>query len=191
MSYGRNFGFRASPKGAQRDGRFKVPSTGTAIPLGAPVKADLNETPDALGLQQVELATGSQAPEPGQSGLLVYEHKNDEGFAGDDPYLTTFADKGSAPLGSAVQVVHGDAIKVWFRNTDDKVFLQSRTYEGTTMVSEGGGSTPNLDVGDYLTPGAGDGTDGYWAVTDTASEAWLVVTEVDDARGLVTARLTF
>lgn len=191
MNYGRNFGFLASPKGAQRDGRFKVPTTGTAIPLGAPVKADLGEAPDALGLQPVELATGAQAPIKGLSGILVFEYKGMEGFAGDDPYLTTVSDKDTAPLGAAVQVVSGDAVKVWLKNTNDVVFLENRTYAGRTMVSEGAGATPNVDVGSFLTPGAGTDADGYWAVTTNAAQAWLVVTAVDDARGEIQARFLF
>lgn len=191
MNYGRNFGFRASPKGAQRDGRFKVPGTGTAIPLGAPVKADTAVAPDALGLQELDLATGAQAPKPGQCGIVVFEYKGAEGWAGDDPYLTRAADKDTAPLGSAVQVVAGDDVKVWFRNTDTQTFLGTRSYAGRTMVSEGAGATPNVNVGDYLTPGVGTDTDGYWAVTTNAANAWLVVTEVDDTRGVVTARFVF
>ena len=59
------------------------------------------------------------------------------------------------------------------------------------MDDEGAGATPNLNVGDYLTPGAGTDTDGYWAVTATAENAWMVVVGVDDARGEVEARLLF
>lgn len=191
MNYGKNFGFRASPKGAQRDGRFVTPASGDAIPLGAPVKANTAESPDALGLQEVELATGAQAPVKGQAGVLVYEYKGAEGYAGDDPHLTRWSDKDTAPLGGAVQVVSGDAVKVWFRNTDDQTFLQTRSYGGRTMVSEGAGATPNVNVGDFLTPGAGTDADGYWAVTTNADNAWLVVTEVDDSRGEVIARFLF
>lgn len=191
MNYGRNFGFRASPTGAQRDGRFKVPASGSEIPLGAPVKANTGEAPGTLGLQEVELATGAQAPVKGQSGVLVYEYKGAEGWSGDDPHLTTFADKDTAPLGAAVQVVSGDAVKVWFRNTDTQTFLGTRSYAGRTMVSEGAGATPNVDVGDYLTPGTGNDTAGYWTVTSNADNAWLVVTEVDDSTGRVTARFLF
>lgn len=191
MNYGSNFTFRASPKGAQRSGRFSAPTSGDQLVIGAPVKADVSEAPGALGLQPVELATGAQAPLKGLSGVLVYEYKGSDGWAGDDANLTTESDKGTVPLGAAVQVVSGADVKVSFRNTNDVVFLESRTYTGRTMVSEGGGATPNVNVGDYLTPGTGDDTSGYWAVTTDASQAWLIVTGVDDARGEVEARLTF
>lgn len=193
MSSTRNFEFRVSPRGGQRAGRFSVPSTGTEIVIGAPVKATVGTAPDSeLGLQVVELCTGAQAPlKGGLSGIAVFEYKGAEGWAGDDPYLTTYSDKDTVPLGEAVQVVFGDTVKVCFRNTNDVTFLNSRDYTGRTMVSEGSGATPNVNVGDYLTPGVGTNAAGYWAVTATAANAWLIVTGVDDSRGEVEARLLF
>jgi hypothetical protein len=184
----RNFEFRVTPQSGQRSGRF---AASAAIVIGAPVKADVAQAPGDLGLQEVDLATGAQAPLKGLSGIMVYEHKGAEGWAGDDPFLTTYSDKDTCPSGAAVQVVSGDDVKVCFRNTNDVTFLNTRDYTGTTMVSEGAGSTPNVNVGDFLTPGVGTRTDGFWAVTSVEANAWLVVTAVDDARGEVEARFVF
>lgn len=189
MSYGRNFEFRVAPSGGQRS-NWVAPSTGTPIVIGAPVKATANADVNDLGLYPIELATGSQAPKPGTCGIAVYEYKGSEGWAGDDPMLTTYSDKDTVPLGAALQVVFGDDVKVCLRNTDDSVFLNTRAYAGRTMIA-GLGATLTLKVGDYLTPGTGNDDAGYWAETATAANAWLVVTRVDNARGEVEARLAF
>lgn len=185
----RNFEFRVSPRGGQRSGRFVVSA---ATLIGAPVKLAAGADPSSqeLGLIEVELATGAQAPVAGLSGICVYEYKGAEGYAGDDAALTTWSDKDTTPAGAAVQVVSGDTVKVAFRNTDDAVFLNTRTYQGRTMVA-GMGATPSVAIGDYLTPGTGNDTAGFWAETANVAEAWLVVTGVDTARGEVEARLMF
>ena len=135
-------------------------------------------------------ATSAQdAPKPGEGGIAVYEY-GPAAYAGDDPFLTTYSDKDTVPAGAAVQVVNGPDVKVVLRNTSDETFLNTRDYTGRVMVG-GLGATLTLAVGDYLTPGTGDDTDGYWEETSTASEAWLVITKVDNDRGEVEARLTF
>lgn len=188
-AYGRNFEFRVPPVGGQRSGRYVTPSTGTPIPLGAPVAVDPTESPNELGLQPIVLAS-DEVPEPGRCGILVYEY-GPAGFAGDDPWLTTFSDKDVAPLGKAVQVVSGDTVKVVLRNTSDRQFLNTRDYAGRTMVA-GLGATPTVAVGDYLKPHTTPSdANGYWIETATAAEAWLVVTAVDSARGEVEARFLF
>jgi hypothetical protein len=191
MSYHRNFEFRVPPRSGQRAGRYSIAADGDPILIGAPIKVDTAAALNDLGHPIVELATGAQVPVPGLTGICVYEFKNAEAFAGDDTSLTTYSDKDTAPAGAAVQLVSGDTVKVCLRNTNDTVFLNTRTYEGRNMVSEGAGATPNLNVGDYLTPGVGTDTDGYWAVTASADNAWMVVVGVDDARGEVEARLLF
>lgn len=188
-SYGRNFEFRVPPKSSNRSGRHYLVDT-TALPIGAPVVVDTAESENSLGLLPVTKATSAQdAPKPGEGGIAVYEY-GPAAFAGDDPWLTTYSDKDVVPAGAAVQVVNGVDVKVVLRNTSDETFLNTRSYTGRTMVA-GLGSTLTLEVGDYLTPGTGDDTDGYWAETATASEAWLVITKVDNTRGEVEARLTF
>ena len=188
-SYGRNFEFRTPPVSRDRGGRYYLDET-TAVAIGAPVVVDTDGDENDLGLLPVNLATGAQdAPVSGMGGILVYEHAP-AAFAGDDPWLTTASDKGNAPAGAAVQVVSGKNVKVVLRNTDDMTFLNTRDYDGVVFVA-GLGATPTVAVGDYLTPGDGDGETGYWAETSTLSEAWLVVTKVDTARGEVEARLNF
>lgn len=48
-----------------------------------------------------------------------------------------------------------------------------------------------LAVGNLVTPGAGDDTNGYWKKTSTVSDAWGTVIEVDATYGLVVFQLTF
>lgn len=188
-TYGRNFEFRVAPKSVNRSGRYYLAGA-SAVAIGAPVIVDDPATESDLGLIPVVLATGAQAkPNPGQGGILVYEH-GPAAFAGDDPWLTTYSDKDTAPAGAAVQVVNGDYVKVVLRNTEDQTFLETTDYEGKTYVA-GLGATLTLAVGDMLTPGTGDTTSGFWAETATAANAWLIVTKVDNVRGEVEARLNF
>lgn len=185
-SYGRNFEFRIPPKAEARNGRFSLAGD-TDLPIGAPVVA--TGATDSLGRAEVELAAADSAtPAPGLGGVLVYEY-GPAAFAGDDILLTTYSDKGTAPVGQAVQVVSAAAsAKVVLRNTADKVFLNNRTYTGRNMVPAAAlGATP-YEVGDLLTPGVGDDTNGYWKKTTDAADAWLVVTKVDVARGEIEAR---
>lgn len=185
-TYGRNFEFRKPPVHGQRSGRHFLDET-VNLPIGAPVKA--SGAADALGRTPVKKATAAQAPKKGTCGIAVYEH-GPAAFAGDDPLLTTYSDKDYVPAGAAVQVVSGDAVKVVFRNTEDRTFLGTRDYAGRVIVA-GLGATPTLAVGDFLSPGVGDDDSGYWAETGTAANAWLVVTAIDNARGEVEAEFVF
>jgi hypothetical protein len=142
-----------------------------------------------MGRLPVALATGAQAPKKGLSGIALYEWAP-AAFAGDDPNLVLYSDKGTVPRGHALQVISGDMIKPVFKNTTDKVYLHTRTYTGRTMVA-GMGATPTLAVGDMLTPGTGNDTAGYWAETANAAEAWLIVENIDAARHEVECRLAF
>lgn len=187
-TYGRNFEFRVPPRGPERGARYVLPADADAdIPIGAPVRVADGATPDAMGLLPVGLATGAQAPVNGLSGIAVFEHAP-AAFAGDDPYLTTFSDKGDVPRGRAVQVVAGSRIKVVLRNTADRTFYQMRNYAGRVMVAPA--NLTGLAVGDFLTPGTGDDDAGYWAA-GTAANGWLVVEHVDTTRGEVECRMTF
>lgn len=195
--YGRNFGFRVPPEGANRKGRFILASTGlitdtTKLALGAPVKLDgsVDETVLHTNANAVKLAIGAQAPAIGTTGILVYEY-GPAAFAGDDPFLTTYSDKDVAPVGSMVQVVSSPDVKVVFKNTAVRTFLNTRTYPARTMVAGIGIATPTIAVGDFLTPGTGSDAAGYWAETGSASNAWLVVTSVDNARAEVEAQMLF
>lgn len=181
-SYGRNFDFRVPPNHGQRGGRFILPKGGDPVALGAPVRWTGDET-DVSGRMPVELATGASIPVKGQCGVLVYE--SDTALAGFDPMLYNYSDVDTAPPGRAVQVVSGDMVKVWFRNTGNREFLGAREYKGRVMVA----GTPA--VGNFLTPGAGTDAAGYWAVSADRNQAWLVVESVDADRGEIDARFMF
>lgn len=188
--YGRNFEFRVPPRSEDRSGRYYL-ADATEIPIGAPVVRDSGEDLNDLGLTPVTLATGDTAtPLPGQGGVVVYEY-GPAAYAGDDTNLVTYSDKDTVPAGAAVQVVGGNYVKIVLRNTSDETFLQTRDYTGRTMVAGIGIATPTLVVGDMLTPGVGNDTDGYWKETSDATEAWAVITKVDNDRAEVEARLTF
>lgn len=189
-NYGRNFEFRVPPIHAQRGGRYYLPTTAPAdIVIGAPVVVADGATPNAAftGALPVGLATGAQAPQTGQSGIILYEHAP-AAYAGYDPLLTTYSDIDKAPRGKMCQLISGEGIKVVLRNTVDRVFLQSRSYEGRVMTAPA--NLSSLAVGDYLTPGTGDDTAGYWA-EGTLANGWLVVLNVDTARGELECRFTF
>lgn len=184
-TYGRNFEFRVPPVHGERNGRYVVPATGTTIPIGAPVAMTAGADNSALGMAPVTLATGATVPVTGVHGIVLYEWAP-AWQAGSDPYLTTYSDRDFVPLGAAVQVVSGSQVKVVFTNTTASTFLGTRSYAARTMV--GGAGT--VAVGDYLTPGVGNDTDGYWA-EGTAANGWLVVTGVSTTRGEVEARFVF
>jgi hypothetical protein len=188
-TYGRNFEFRIPPEAQNRKGRFAVPTTGTPLPIGAPVQVDTAAAATDLDLQPLELVTGATARAGGHKGILVYEW-GPAAFAGVDPFLTTYSDRDFAPLGAAVQLVNGPEVKVVFTNTAAQTFLNTRSYPGRIMVA-GMGATPSLAVGDFLTPGTGDDTAGYWAETATEADAWLVVDHVDVGRQEVEATFLF
>lgn len=192
-SYGRNLDFRIPPQAEDRKGRFVLTGTaGTYVALGAPATYDSVTTASTEfpGNTNIKLATGAQAPVPGLSGILVYEHAP-AAFAGDDPLLTFYSDKGTAPVGKLVQVVSGTEIKVVLRNIDAFTFLNTRAYAARKMVAGLGGATPTVAVGDLLTPGTGDDTSGYWAETAVAANAWLRVIAVDNTRQELEAQLLF
>lgn len=184
-NYGRNFEFRVSPRHGDRSGRYYVGGS-TAIPIGAPVVT--NGTVNSAGQQEVVLATGATAkPLPGKGGILIFEWAPDA-WKGLDPLEQTYSDFTTAPVGAVVQVVGGADVKVCLRNTSDSTFLNTRAYTGKTMVTD---LSASVGVGEYLTAGAGNDDDGYWALTSTAANIWLVVTRVDTNRGEVEARLNF
>jgi hypothetical protein len=188
-TYGRNFSTRISPYPQQRHGRYVLDASGGTVPIGAPVVVADGATPDA-GLTDAlpaSLATGAQAPKRGFSGIAIYERID---LAGYDVDYTTFSDLDTIPDNELFQVVMGPNVKVVFANTTDRTYLNTRAYAGRIMVA-GMGATPSLGVGDYLTPGTGNDTAGYWTSTATASEAWFVVTKVDAARQEIEAEMAF
>jgi len=170
--YGHNFGFRTSPFPEHRLGRYIVGAT--PILIGAPVEA--TGDPDAEGRRELALVTGTNSrPTPGKHGIVVYEQSTPV-EPGQD-FMFRPSDLDTAPASRPAQLIHGDEVKVWFVNNDDLDFQGQRDYTGRTMVA-GLGATPTLSVDDFLEPGVGDDTDGYWAATATQDDAWLRVTNV-------------
>lgn len=202
-TYGRNLEFRVPPQSEYRMGRFSTnavplsgagsPGTGATgtglIPMGAGVVADTSAGTDSMGRQTVRLAAAGDTPAPGLAGIAVFEYAP-AAFAGFDPLLTTYSDLSVVPAGRALQVVHGTHVKVVFYNTIAESFLGQRNYQARTMV-QGLGATPTVTVGDFLNPGPGDDTDGYWVSTATAAGAWFVITSIDPVRVAVEARMLF
>lgn len=189
-NYGRNFEFRIAPHSKNRLGR-NYNAEGAAIPIGAPVVLDTAGDDNTLALSPFALAAeADDRPVHGSGGLAIYEHIRPDGFNGSDPVLTNYSDLNLIAAGAAIQVVNGDNVKVLLRNTVDHTFLNSRSYTGFTMVA-GLSATPTISVGDYLTPGVGNSTDGFWKGTSTASEGWLYVVKVDAERLEVEATVLF
>lgn len=188
-SYGRNFDFRITPEWNQRFGRY-VLDNGADIPIGAPVEVANGATQvtaltDAL---PASLATGATPqPKAGFGGIALYEHLDLNQL---DPQYFTYSDRGLVPEGKMFQLISGVGVKVVFKNTVDRQFLETRDYEGRIMVA-GFGATPTLAVGDLLTPGTGTDGAGYWAETGDAANAWLVVTGLDTRRSEIEAMFLF
>lgn len=186
MSYGRNFYFLITPRSGERNGRYYLDSA-TALAIGAPVVT--SGEVDTAARQGVELATGAQAPPaPGTGGIVVYEHIQSMHV---DPYETTYSDFDTAPAGESVQVVSGQTVKVALKNTTATSFRTRTGYPAARTMVDGVGATPDVNEGDYLTPGVGTDADGYWAKTEQLDEAWLIVTAVNHTTGEVEARLNF
>lgn len=181
MAYSRNFGMR-SFENVVRDGRFRVPKTGTPLKIGAPVMLDSA----AAGF--VKAATEAVAPGP-NTGIVIYEHIQNKSDA-----LTTEYDPphDSVPLGQYAQMMHGQGAKVWFKNTADKTLYDGRVQVAGGLLDDSVDVTA-LDIGTGLVP-AGNGkyrtTDGT-ATADVGGVAWLVVEQVNPSTGRVEARLTF
>lgn len=185
----RNFWFIRSPRHTERAGRYVLDSASDPLPQGVPVKVTGDD--DGLGRAVVELATGAQnKPVGGQGGILVYEQFRMDGL---DTVINTYSDADTVPAGKAVQVVSGEnTVKVGFKNTSDDTFLTRTDYPATRVMVAGVSiATPTVAVGNFLTPGTGNDTDGYWAETSTAAEAWLVVTAIDAATDTVECVLNF
>lgn len=183
--YGRNFEILQNPLPQNRLGRY---TTGDdPILIGAPVKVD--DVPDSNRRLPLALCTGATAPKKTRHGILVWESVY-EGFIGHDPVTTRPSDIDTAPANMAVQLVSGTEFRGAFKNTETELFLQTASYTGRTMVA-GIGATLALEEGDFLTPGVGNDTDGYWAKTVVAADAWLVVTEVLNDVGVVQWQMLF
>lgn len=187
-NYGRYFEFRNAPTPENRYGRALSPNA--VIPIGAPVSQTATVNADQRNVYELDTGVPAARPLPVIQGLAVFEHSYNA-YAGFDTELTVPSDFSDIPANSPIQVCHGTNIKVVFRNiTEDTVFLTQRTYDDArVMIAPGDLST--LAVGNFIVPGTGDGTSGYWAEGGDATTAWFVITSVDTARGEVEAQMLF
>jgi hypothetical protein len=187
-SYGRNVEFRVVPLEYHRRGRI-ILDEGEPVAIGAPfVIADDAPTEDLwTDALPAQLATGTQAPKRGMCGLGIYEHLD---FHQVDPQWVQYSDIDLIPDRRLFQLISGIGLKVVFKNTSAHTFMTTRDYRGRVMVA-GMGATPTVGVGDFLTPGVGNDASGYWAVTGTAANGWLKVTNVDALRQEVEAEFVF
>lgn len=181
-TYGRNFHFLQSPQPGDRLGRYVA---GASILIGAPVEAGTDV--DGNGQRTVTLKTGTVKPIKGKHGILIWEAPSAY-LPGFDPMISVPDDLDHCPIGASVQLVSSDDVRIRLRNTEAYVIQGQRTYAARTMVA-GLGATPTLAVDDYIGPGDGDDTNGYWAEVAEAN-AWAVVTAVYDT-GELDAQLVF
>lgn len=181
MAYSRYFGMR-SFENIIRDGRFRVPKTGTPFKIGAPVMLD----PDNPG--QLKAATEALAPSA-VCGLVIFEHIQNKS----DALVTSHdAPYDQVPLGQYAQMVHGPGAKFWFKNVADKTLYDGRVQVNGTLL-DASVVVADLQPGDGLVP-AGNGkfraTDGS-STADVGGVAWLTVEQANPSTGLVEARLNF
>lgn len=181
MPYTRNFGMR-SFENVVRAGRFRVPTTADATGNGQADGLFLIGTAvkiDAANPGFLTRPGDSEAPSP-LCGVVVFEHIQ---RMGQDPFLTTAQDFETVPAGQYAQIMRGPGVKVWFKNTENKVSYDGRSTPGRTLI-DGLGATPTIEVGDFLTVAA-DGT----FKEGTSANGWFVVEQVDG--DLVECRFTF
>ena len=181
----RNFGMRRFTN-LVRESRFRGLASGTELRLGTMVEidpADTSRIREANGTSGVAIG-GSGDVRTDFCGILWYEHDsqtfNDPRFGGAAGQLPQDLD--TAPNDRMVQVLHGPGAKIWLRNTGDSETEPGLNYPSdraaVTMVFGLGVATSTTAVGDLL---GWDATNDYWTVTTDASEAFLRVTDVDNA----------
>lgn len=183
-TYGRFASFRASPTPQQRDGHCK---TGNAVIVQmAPVVINGQSAVD--GRNTMVAAAEAAAPKAG-SGVLIYELPYGWDIGRDGP-MTTASDIDTCPANTPAQRVqlHSN-IKILVQNLSsaDLDYDGMRTYAGRNMFKPA--DLASLAVGDLVTPGAGNDTDGYWKKTTDPALAWGEVAEVDVDAKIVVFRL--
>lgn len=191
-NYGRQGSFLQTPLPHDRLGRYIVGDD--PILMFAPAIVPSGAVVDVNGRLPLELATGAQAPRKTRSGIVIWESPwgaDRLGGPGLDPVLTRASDVDTAPANTAAQFISGTQVRLRLNNRAEFSFDGQRTYAARTMVAGLGGATPTVEEGELLTPGVGTDADGYWAVTATAANAWLVVTAVNNDTGELDAQFLF
>lgn len=180
-TYGRFCSFRASPYPQQRDGHCR--NGNAVLPQMAPVVIASQSAVD--GRNVLALAGEAATPSP-NAGVILYE---DPWFSrvGRDPVTTTSSDIDVVPANAPAQrVLLVGNVKILVQNLSagDLDFDGMRSYDGRNMFKPA--DIAGLAVGDYVTPGAGNNTDGWWKKAAGASTGWGQVAEVDvDAKIVV------
>ena len=136
--YGQNFGFRRSDASmAIREGRLKVPGTGT-FKQGECVVFD----PANPGF--LKRAGANEAAVPGYSGMLIQEEIWDRSIYGRQ-VLDTFA-LDEVLNGRLATVWSGAGTKIWLKNTPASTRADSRVIAAGGLLA----SAATVAIGDYL-----------------------------------------
>lgn len=170
--YGLNFGFRRSDESVRvSEGRFKTPSTGSALLIGTAVQID----PAGVGVLKVCAAAAPLVP--GFAGILVQEEIMFGSIYGQDVALYDSFSLGTAKKNCLSVVSTGAGTKVWFQNTAAQTRADGRSISAVTIWD----TTTNTPVlGDAL---GWDGT--KWAKTATAAAQWMTITAISTTNGYV------
>lgn len=157
--YGLNFGFRRSDESVlNREGRLKVPTTGT-FRLGSLVMYD------TANAGYLKAATSGAVGEGGSVGLLVQEEIWDRSI-----YAPTRIDSfyyGVARNNRLAVIASGAGTKIWLKNTASQTRADGRVIAAVQMMDLTG-----VGVLDYLT---WDGTK-FVKSTNGVSDSMLRVT---------------
>lgn len=182
MGYSRYFGMR-SFENVVRDGRFRVPKTGTPFKIGAPVQID----PANPG--RMKAVAEAVSPNAGM-GVVIFEHIQNKS----DALTTTFdSPYDQVPLDQYAQIMHGVGTKVWFRNVANKTLYDGRTQQNGTLLDSSLADLSSLTPGTGLVPAGGGlfrATDDS-ATADVGGKRWLTVEQVNPTTGLIEARFEF
>lgn len=184
----RNFGMRRFTN-LVREGRLRS-AAGSSLRLGTMVEQNPTtpaEIREADGTSGAAIG-GSGSVLTGNVGILWYEHDaqtyNDPAFGGAAGLLPQDLD--TAPAGRLVQVLSGKGVKVWLRNTAADTTEPGLNFPAVRTVVTMVNNIAGLSVGDAL--GWNDTSD-YWAVTTTAAEMFMVVTDINSANTRVECTL--
>lgn len=161
--YGLNFGFRRSDESmAIREGRLKVPASGTFV-QGECVVFD----PANPGF--LKRGAANEAAVPGYSGMLIQEEVWDRSIYGRQT-LDSFA-LNEVLNNRLATVWSGAGTKVWFKNTPAQTRVDGRTIPAAGLLA----SPATIAVGDLL-GWNGTAYEEVNGTTLTAANAHFIVT---------------
>jgi len=162
-----------------REGRLRSP-TGSSLQLGSLVEQNPGtpaEIREADGTSGAAIG-GSGDVRSGNVGILWYEHDaqtyNTPEFGGAAGLLPQDLD--TAPAARLVQVLSGKGVKIWLRNTALDTTEPGLNFPALRAAVVMVDNVAGLTVGDLL--GWSDSST-FWAATTDATEAFMVVTSID------------